>query len=78
LTKYDIELFLPLRYVREGKELDNILGCHWNESAEQMHCVLSKNYLDMDENMNYEKEAIERFFRDFAFEQAVVILNDYL
>jgi len=77
LTKFDIELFLPLRFVTEDKELENILGCHWDENAEQMHCVLSKNYLDINEEVEFYTEAIEKFFNDFAFEQAEKVLNTY-
>ena len=76
LAEYGIELFLPLRHVKTNKEIEAILnGSQWQEGAEQMRCVLSKNYVDEEGVVNYDKEAIERFFKEFAFPSARNMLS---
>jgi hypothetical protein len=70
LKRFDIELFLPIRYVRSGKEIESIVGEHWDEGKEQLECVLSKNYLDTDGNILFIEDAIKRFLYEFALDTA--------
>ena len=68
--KFDIELFLPLRRVSKNKEIESIISQRWEESGEQLDCVLSKNYQDIDGGVVYSEGDIKRFFSEFAIKEA--------
>ena len=75
LKRFDIQLFLPLRYVKSDKEIELIVGRQWPEGEQQIECVLSKNYQDIDGSIVFEKNAIKKFFDDFAFQKAEKIIK---
>lgn len=68
--KYGIEFLFPLRQVRSDKEVKSIVGKFWEEGTEQLACVLSKNYLEVDGSIDYCEDDIERFFSEFAIKEA--------
>lgn len=76
--KFGIELFLPLRNISRNKDIETILNQSWEEGAEQLGCVLSKNYQDKDGNVSYSESAIEKFFSEFAIKEAENGLKDLL
>jgi hypothetical protein len=78
LGGYDIELYMPLRHLVKGEDVERLLEREWKEGAEQMQCVLSRNYLDANGSVNYERGTIQRFFDYFAFGEAARVLNAYL
>lgn len=67
---YGIELLLPLRHIQSGGEIENIIGQKWKEDGEQLGCVMSKNYQDLDGSIRYSEEMIQRFLREFAVKGA--------
>ena len=67
---------LPLRKVRENKEIESIINQSWEEGAEQLECVLRKNYLDMDGNAVFSEDDIKRFFNEFAIKEAEDIVKE--
>jgi hypothetical protein len=78
LRKFNIELFLPLRYIKSGEEIENIIGDVWEEGGQQLECVLSKNYQEPDGRVLLNEESIRQFFDEFAFKKAEDIINGYL
>jgi hypothetical protein len=76
--KFAIELLLPLRNIRSGKEIEAIIGETWNEGEQQIHCVLSKNYLGDDGTVFINEEAIVRYLTEFAFEKAEEEIKSHL
>lgn len=78
LKRFDIELFLPLRYVKSGMEIEAIIGQHWNEGEQQLECVLSKNYQEMDGSVSLNEDTIKRFFDEFALKTAEEFIKGYL
>lgn len=77
MKKFDIELFLPLRFIRSGKEIEEIIGSHWDEGKEQLECVLSKNYLNAKGEALIYEEKVKRFL-EVAFEIAEDTVKEYL
>lgn len=78
LKKFNLELYLPLRLISSGKEIENIIGVSWDEGKEQMECVLSKNYLDSKGNPIIEKENIKKILEEFALKEAEKWVKTYL
>ncbi len=70
LKKFDIELLLPLRYIKSGEEIKSIVGGHWDEGKEQLECVLSKNYQESDGNVLFTEVSIKKFLDEFALNMA--------
>ena len=68
--KFGIELLLPLRNMSSNRDIEAILNQHWEEGAEQLGCVLSKNYQDKDGNVFHSARAIAKFFNEFALGEA--------
>ncbi|MBS1112980.1 MAG: hypothetical protein H6Q92_743 [Nitrospirae bacterium] len=78
MKKFDIELFLPIRYVKSGQDIESILNMPWNEGDEQLECVLSKNYLEADGSVSFSEEAIIQYFEEFAFQTAEKVIMKLL
>ena len=78
LRRFDIELFLPLRHLKSGKEIESIIGQHWDEGKEQLECVLSKNYLEMNGSVLVDENAIQKFLTEFALDKAEETIKGYL
>jgi hypothetical protein len=70
LKQFGIELFLPLRAVKSGKDIETIIGRHWDEGEQQLECVLSKNYREADDSVIFDEDSIIRYFDEFAFQNA--------
>ncbi|MDQ7786272.1 MAG: hypothetical protein RDU01_01570 [Thermodesulfovibrionales bacterium] len=78
LKSFDLELFMPLRNVHSGKEIEDILGQNWKEGEEQLACVLSKNYQDKDGKAIFDEAALKRYYHEFAFKTAEDEIKGYL
>jgi len=76
--KFGVELFLPLRQVSKSKDIESIISQYWEESGEQLECVLSKNYQDIGGNVIYSEGDIKRFFDEFALKEAEDIIKRFL
>ena len=75
---FGIELFLPLRNISRNKDIEAIINQPWDEGAEQLGCVLSKNYQDKEGDVFYSESDIERFFSEFGIKEAEHALQDFL
>jgi hypothetical protein len=75
---FGIELFLPLRKIARNEEIETIINRPWDEGAEQLECVLSKNYVGREGEVLYSESAIKRFFSEFAIREAADALKDFL
>ena len=64
--------------MRSGKEVEAIVGGQWGEGADQLECVLSKNYREEDDSVTLDEEAVKRFFDEFALKTADEIIRGYL
>lgn len=78
IKRFDIELFLPLRHMKSGETVESIIGQKWGEGEQQLECVLSKNYQDMNGSISIDEIAIQRFFDEFAFEKAEKFIRAYI
>jgi hypothetical protein len=78
LKKFDIELFLPLRNMESGTDIETIIGHHWEEGEQQLECVLSKNYREADDSVIFHEESIIRYFDEYAFKTVEESIKKYL
>lgn len=78
LKKFGIELFLPIRYMKSGQDIEAIINMPWNEGDQQLECVLSKNYLEADGSVSFREDAVIQYFEEFAFQTAEEMIQKYL
>ena len=78
MSKFNVELILPLRYIKSGREIESIIGTEWDEGDQQLACVLSRNYQKMDGSVSFDESAVKRFLDDFALETAEEIIREQL
>lgn len=78
VERYGIELMFPIRHVQSGKEVESIIGMDWTEGGQQLECVLSKNYQDVNGSVNIVEEAVKGYFDEYALGVAEEIVNGYL
>jgi len=78
LRRFNIELFLPIRHISSGEEVEAIVGGQWEEGGGQLECVLSKNYREEDNSVILDEKAVKRFFEEFALKTAEEVIKDYL
>ena len=78
MNRFNIELFLPLRHVKSGREIESIIGTKWDEGDQQLACVLSRNYQKMDGSVSFDENAVKGFLDEFALKKAEEIIKGYL
>jgi hypothetical protein len=78
MNTFNIELFLPLRHIKSGREIESIIGVKWDEGDQQLACVLSRNYQEMDGSVSFDESAIKAFLDEFALKKAEEIIRSYL
>ena len=78
MNKFQIELLLPLRYIKSGREIESIVGGKWEEGDQQLACVLSKNYQNMDGSVLLHQDAIKLYLHDFALKKAEEVIKVHL
>ena len=76
--RFDTELQFPLRHIKSGEAIEEILQIPWHRGKEQLQCVLSGNYRSVKEiNMIRDAEVLH-FFENFAGPAAETIVQSYL
>ncbi len=78
LSRFDVELSLPLRQVSSAAEIEELVGGDRRRSEGQLECVLSQNYRDADGAVPYDDGAVRRFLDEFALPLAERAVNAYL
>ena len=75
---FGIQLLLPLRHIREGSHIEEILEFHWQEGKEQLGCTLSGNYKKFDNKRNISSHQVRRYMEEFAIPCTKKIIDSYL
>ena len=44
-----------------------MINMPWKEGEQQLECVLTKNYRELDGSVSFREEAIMQYFDEFAF-----------
>jgi hypothetical protein len=50
----------------------------WDEGEQQLECVLSKNYQDMNGSVSFVEAAVSGYFDEFGLKTTGEILDGYL
>jgi hypothetical protein len=77
MNRFNIELFLPIRHIKSGGEIESIIGSEWDEGDQQLSCVLSKNYREMDESVTFNEDTVKLFLDEFALKKAEEVIEGY-
>jgi hypothetical protein len=74
---FNIELLMPLRHIREGQQIEKILGFEWHQGKEQLGCVLSGNYRMLNTRDVFEYQRVRGFLEAFAVPCSKEIIESY-
>ncbi len=75
--EFGVKLCIPLRHIADGNRIAEILGFAWPEGKEQLECVLSGNYRQLDGSVNTHIVQIKRYMQEFALPCAKKIVESY-
>jgi hypothetical protein len=75
---FGVRLLLPLRHVVEGARITEILGFEWHAGQEQLGCVLSGNYRQLDGSIETTAQQVQRYLAEFAEPCAKKIIESYV
>ncbi len=53
LSRFEVDLLMPLAEIRSTAEIDEMIGTPWDEIGEQPQCVLSGNYRDGMDSLHF-------------------------
>jgi hypothetical protein len=73
---FDVELILPIRYIKEGRKIKEIIGEEWEQGEKQFSCVFSGNYRDKDGKVIFEKIGILNLLNEFIYPASIEILKE--
>lgn len=68
--------FQPLLSIRDGKEIEEILGVEWEQGTKQIECLLAKNYMSVDGKRTLiEEQRVKEYLLEFAIPATKVIVQ---
>jgi len=73
--EFNVDLLLPVRDIKEGKKIKEIIGDEWEQGEKQFSCVLSGNYRDKEGKVIFEKEKIEDMLNNYILPTSIEILK---
>lgn len=74
---FGVRLLFPLRRIAKGNHIKDILGFEWQEGKDQLNCVLSGNYRQLDKSINISISQVQRYLEEFAVPCAKKIIELY-
>jgi hypothetical protein len=75
---FGIKLLYPLQHIKDGKEIDKIIGFEWQEGENQPGCVLSGNYRKPDGSTRINESQVEKYLREFLLPVTEKIIESYI
>ena len=77
-NRFNIPLLMPLRHVKDGREVEDILGFKWGEGMEQLGCTLSGNYRNIHGGCNIKKKNVQDYLNEFVLPCTDKIIASYV
>ncbi len=75
LNYVGVELLFPLREVVSNDEIESLIGSDWEQGERQLKCVLSGNYRALNGKVEYDEDALKKYFDEFAIPASKEILK---
>ncbi|HDP69695.1 MAG TPA: hypothetical protein ENN38_02670 [Actinobacteria bacterium] len=66
LSYAGVKLLFPLKEVISSDEIESLVGSDWKQGRRQLNCVLSSNYRALDDEVEYDEDALKSYFDEFA------------
>ncbi len=76
--EFGTELILPLRHIRDGNRINDLLGFEWKEGAGQLGCVLSGNYRGVNGAVCMDSAQVQQYLEEFACPVTRRIVGAYI
>jgi hypothetical protein len=76
--EFGTELIMPLRNISDGNRIRELLGFDWQEGGEQLDCVLSGNYRDVNGDVRIESSQVKQYLDEFACPVTRKIVRAYV
>ena len=76
--RFDTELIFPLRHIKSGKAISELLQIPWQRGKEQLQCVFSGNYRSINDVIEVTEDETLRFLEEFAAPVTETIVQTYM
>jgi hypothetical protein len=77
INHFDVELISPLRHIKDGDVVEEIIGFQWEEGENHPQCVLSGNYRDLEGHAMFEEELLQEYLEHYL-KPVGLLIGDYL
>jgi hypothetical protein len=67
LNEFNIDLISPLRYMKNGDEVEKAIGFNWVEGENHPKCVLSGNYRNIDGKAIYDENNFKLYLENYLY-----------
>jgi len=74
-SEFGVELVFPVKNIKEGSKIKEIIGKDWEQGKNQYSCMFSGNYRDVDGKVIFEREKIVKILNEFIYPASIEILN---
>lgn len=64
---FDVELLTPIRYMKDGNEVEKLIGWNWQEGHNHQSCAYSGNYSDVNGSVIYDENKIQEYLNNFLY-----------
>ncbi len=69
----DVDLIMPIRYIEDGDEIENIIGWEWKEGKGHQTCAFSKNYVSPEGEVAYNKDKVQNYIDNYLYPVGVTL-----
>ncbi len=70
---FGVELIMPIRHMKDGGEVKELIGWDWEEGKAHQSCAFSGNYLSVDGSVDYDKEKVNKYLDLFLYPICTVL-----
>jgi len=73
MKKFGIDLIMPIRYLKDNEEIEELIPWEWKEGKNHPECSLSGNYRNIEGKAIYDEEKIKNYIEGFLYPVSVLI-----
>lgn len=64
---FGAEMITPIRYMKNGHEVEELIGWNWEEGQDHQSCAFSGNYSNIYGQVYYDKNKTSEYLNDFLY-----------
>jgi hypothetical protein len=70
---FNVELLTPLRYMKDGDQVESLIGWYWQEGKGHQSCAFSGNYSDIKVNVTFDESKLKAYLDEYIYPVCIML-----